>query len=108
MAFSDHCREMFYLGTTLLTLCFRPTFLAAKVRTTLFDVCHLFMETDRLPRQARYKHQGKPNGKTAVFVCRNGPSGAPWSGFVSSDFGAINKLVSGHKVVPNISMAISQ
>jgi hypothetical protein len=47
---------MFYLGTTLLTLCFRPTFLAAKVRTTLFDVCHLFMETDRLPRQARAKH----------------------------------------------------
>ncbi len=29
-------------------------------------------------------------------------------GYVSSDFGAISKLVDGHKVVPNSSMAISQ
>jgi hypothetical protein len=56
---------MFYLGTTLLTLCFRPTFLAAKVRNTLFYVCRLRMKTDRLPRQARAKNIRENSQNTA-------------------------------------------
>ena len=59
---------------------------------------------------------GEPNAQSRYLLTDvprnqidgNGPTGQPWDGFVSSDFGAINKLQTGHKVVPNSSMAISQ
>eukprot|EP01048_Picozoa_sp_COSAG05_P016807 COSAG05_NODE_2214_length_3381_cov_2.489945_3_plen_621_part_00 len=59
---------------------------------------------------------GEPNAQSQYLltdiprnqVGGNGPVGAPWGGFISSDFGAINRLVGGHKVTHSPHEAIAR
>jgi beta-glucosidase-like glycosyl hydrolase len=58
---------------------------------------------------------GEPNAQSTYLltdiprgqVGGNGPRGKAWDGFISSDFGAIDKLQTGHKVVPTSAAAIA-
>ena len=88
-----------------------------EVLTTFVPPFAAGMEAGALAMMVSYNEiDGEPNAQSNYLLTQipreqvggNGPSGKPWDGYVSSDFGAISKLVDGHKVVPNSSQAIAQ